>query len=80
MKLDNNDPNIEFKRHFVQIVYNYREDPTDTKQRKLQQIVKEAIVKDSELLLWFNAMFKWSNTPYGLDVRFRIELNLPFEG
>ena len=29
-------------------------------------------------MLWFNAMFKWRNTKFGLDVTFRTEPKFPF--
>ncbi len=80
MKLDNDDPHSEFKRHFVAIVEEYQRDPSDKKQAKLASIVKESVKHVPELLLWFNAMFTWRNTQFGLEVDFRVKLNLPFEG
>jgi len=78
MKIGNEtDPHMKFKRTFVQVVENYIEDPTNKKQSKLQEIVKDAISVDSELLLWFNAMFRWSNTPNGLHVDFRNKPETP---
>ena len=74
------DKHAKFKQIFVKVVYDYKEDPTDKKQAKLAEIVSDSIKRDPELLLWFNAMFDWSNTPFGLDVKFRVELDLPFEG
>ena len=47
---------------------------------KLASIVKESVKHVPELLLWFNAMFTWRNTQFGLEVDFRVKLNLPFEG
>ena len=76
---DSPDPNIEFKKHFVQIVENYLADPTDKKQAKLATIVSQSIELDPDLLLWFNAMFKWRNVkPLGLHVQFRHNPKVPF--
>jgi len=74
------DPHSKFKQIFVKVVYDYIENPTDKKQVKLAKLVSESIKHDQELLLWFNAMFEWFNTKDGLDVKFRVELTLPFEG
>ena len=71
------DPNIEFKRHFVKIVENYLDDPTDKKQVKLATIVRDSIKLDPDLLLWFNAMFKWRNVRPGLHVQFRHNPKIP---
>ena len=80
MKLDNHDPHADFKVFFVKVVEEYINDPSDKKQAKLLQLVTDSINLDSELMLWFNAMFKWRNTQFGLDVTFRTKLNFPFEG
>ena len=67
------DPHDEFKKYFVAVVKDYTEDPTDKKQTRLSKLVRESIELDEQLLYWFNAMFKWRNTPQGLDVGFRIQ-------
>mgnify|MGYP003122059497 CR=1 FL=1 len=78
MKIDNKpDPHDAFKRGFVQVVNEYSKDPTDQKQNKLQKIVKDAIQKDGNLLYWFNTMFKWENTPFGLHVQFKHNPKIP---
>ena len=72
------DVNIEFKKHFVAIVEDYLRDPTDRKQARLATIVSQSIELDPDLLLWFNAMFKWRNVkPVGLHVEFRHEPKIP---
>jgi len=54
-------------------------DPTDKKQAKLATIVSQSIELDPDLLLWFNAMFKWRNVkPLGLHVQFRHNPKVPF--
>lgn len=79
MRIDKTpDPHADFKVFFVKIVEDYIADPTDKKQAKLLQFVTESIKLDSELMLWFNAMFKWRNTKTGLDVTFRTEPKFPF--
>tara|TARA_R100001509_G_C4851423_1_gene210247 strand:+ start:564 stop:800 length:237 start_codon:yes stop_codon:yes gene_type:complete len=72
MKIGNEpDPHKHFKVNFVKIVQNYIDDPTNKKQTKLKEIVRDAIEVDADLLFWFNVMFRWSNTPNGLHVDFR---------
>ena len=79
MKIDNTpDPHNDFKKYFVQVVEDYTKDPSDKKQAKLKQLVTQSIQLDSQLLLWFNAMFSWRNTPFGLDVDFRNKIKFPF--
>jgi|TARA_R100001463_G_scaffold95442_1_gene150022 hypothetical protein len=74
---DNPDKHAEFKRIFVKVVEDYVKDPSDRKQAKLKQFVSESIQRDPELLLWFNVMFKWRNTNFGLDVDFKYKPELP---
>tara|TARA_R100001460_G_scaffold9310_1_gene22596 strand:- start:3494 stop:3733 length:240 start_codon:yes stop_codon:yes gene_type:complete len=79
MKIDNTpDPNAEFKVFFVKVVDDYVKEPTDKKQAKLLQLVTDSIKLDGELMLWFNAMFKWRNTQTGLDVNYRNQIKFPF--
>ena len=79
MKTDNTpDPHNDFKVFFVKVVEDYSKEPTDKKQAKLQQLVTQSIKLDSQLLLWFNAMFTWRNTQFGLHVDFRNKVKFPF--
>jgi len=78
MKIDNiSDKSMQFKRYFVKLVENYLQDPTDRKQAKLKDLVQKSIHLDQELLFWFNAMFKWRNTKYGLTVDFKNKPSIP---
>ena len=71
------DPHIEFKKYFVQCVNNYIQDPTDKKQAKLKDLVQKSIQLDDHLLFWFNAMFIWRNTKYGLTVDYKNKPSIP---
>jgi hypothetical protein len=71
------DKDIGFKRVFMKIAKDYIEDPTDRKQAKLKTIVTETLQKDPNLLMWFNAMFTWRNTKFGIDLHYRIKPNIP---
>lgn len=78
MKIDNiPDPHEDFKRIFVKVVDDYVKDPTDKKQAQLLKFVTESIQLDATLLAWFNVMFNWSNTPFGLDVKFKDNFKFP---
>ena len=78
MKLTNDDPHEEFKKVFVAIVQDYQLEPSDKKQEKLAKSTAECIKHDLTLLAWFNAMFHWRNTKFGLEVKFRIVPELPW--
>ncbi len=71
------DPHIKFKRYFVLCVNDYLQDPTDRKQAKLKDLVQKSIHLDQDLLFWFNAMFTWRNTRYGLTVDFKNKPSIP---
>ena len=62
-----------FKVIFVKLVEEYVADPSDKKQAKLKQLLSDILKKDAELIHWFNAMFIWRNTQFGLEVAFRIK-------
>ena len=78
MKIDNiPDPHEDFKRIFVKVVDDYVKDPTDKKQAQLLKFVTESIQLDATLLAWFNVMFNWNNTQFGLDVKFKDNFKFP---
>jgi len=66
-----------YKVVFMKIAKDYLQDPTDLKQTKLKKIVVDTLQKDPDLLLWFNAMFTWTNTKHGIDLNYRINPNIP---
>jgi hypothetical protein len=78
MRLTNDDPHKEFKKVFVAIVQDYQLDPSDKKQEKMAKLTAECIKHDPQLLAWFNVMFHWRNTKFGLEVKFRIVPELPW--
>lgn len=73
MRLTKDDQYDEFKRHFVAVARNYITDPSDKKQAALAKLAKNNFQNNMELTAWFNAMFIWRNTQFGIEVRWRIE-------
>ena len=67
------DRHHSYKIVFMKIANDYIEEPTPKKSEALAKLVTDTLAKDPDLLVWFNKMFEWSNTPSGVHIDYKVK-------
>lgn len=67
------DKHASYKLVFMKIAHDFIQEPTPKKEAKLKSLVLDTLVKDPELLNWFNTMFRWENTDHGVSIDYKIK-------